>query len=152
MTTPSDPDETLAGFRERIEDKMRQADRIREAASSVRAEESNRDGSVRVTVDQNGNLAELDLTEGALRKRPEELSSEILSTVRAAQTRLTERMREAMEPVLGADTETLGSVLSGMRERFPAEDAEPREGAAASTRGEDDEEFDEFDWMNSRRR
>ncbi|NHD19009.1 MULTISPECIES: YbaB/EbfC family nucleoid-associated protein [Actinopolyspora] len=157
MTTPSDPDGMLAGFHKQIEEKMQQAERIREAATAVRAESSNRDGSVRVTVDQNGNMSDLELTDGALRRRPDELSSEIMSTVRSAQTQLAERMREAMEPVLGSDTETLGSVLSGVRDRFPADPEEPAEQGSTSNRSgapddSGEEDFDEFDWMNSRRR
>nr|WP_246300563.1 YbaB/EbfC family nucleoid-associated protein [Actinopolyspora biskrensis] len=122
----------LAGFRKQIEDKMQQAERIKEAATAVRAESSNKDGSVRVTVDQNGNMSDLELTDGALRRRPDELSSEIMSTARSARTQLSERMREAMEPVLGSDTETLESVLSGVRDRFPGDSEEPAERGAAS--------------------
>lgn len=158
MTTPSDPDEMLAGFRKQIEDKMQQAEQIKEAATAVRAEASNKDGSVRVSVDQNGNMSGLELTDGALRRRPDELSGEIMSTVRSAQTRLAERMREAMEPVLGSDTEALDSVLSGVRDRFPDDDSEEsaEQGSASNRPGASgdsgDEDFDEFDWMNSRRR
>ncbi|MGJ7908853.1 YbaB/EbfC family nucleoid-associated protein [Actinopolyspora sp. H202] len=152
MSTPSDPDEMLAGFRQQIQDKMQQAQRIQDAASTVSGEATSGDGSVRVTVDQNGNMSDLRLEDGALRQRPEQLSETILTTVRSAQAQLTDRMREAMEPVLGQDSETMDSVLSGMRDRFPVE---PEQGDAASTRGgqdSDDEQFDEYDWLNQRRR
>ncbi|ASU77630.1 hypothetical protein CDG81_04110 [Actinopolyspora erythraea] len=152
MSTPSDPDEMLAGFRQQVEDKMRQAQRIREAASAVSGEASSRDGSVRVTVDQNGNMSDLRLEPEAMRQRPEELSEAILSTARSARSQLTERMREAMEPVLGQDSETMDSVLAGMRDRFPEE---PEQGGAASTPGgqeSDEEQYDEYDWLNQRRR
>ncbi|SFE26489.1 Conserved DNA-binding protein YbaB [Actinopolyspora alba] len=152
MSTPSDPDEMLAGFRQQIQDKMQQAQRIQDAASAVSGEASSGDGSVRVTVDQNGNMSDLRLEDGALRQRPEQLSEAILTTVRSAQAQLTDRMREAMEPVLGEDSETMDSVLSGMRDRFPVE---PEQGGAASTRGGQDsgeEQYDEYDWLNQRRR
>ncbi|MDP9644172.1 hypothetical protein J2S53_004117 [Actinopolyspora lacussalsi] len=105
-----------------------------------------------MTVDQNGNMSDLRLEDDALRQRPEQLSETILTTVRSAQAQLTDRMREAMEPVLGQDSETMDSVLSGMRDRFPVE---PEQGDAASTRGgrgSGEEQYDEYDWLNQRRR
>lgn len=151
MTGPSsDPEEMLAGFQQQIEAKMRQAQQMQEAATAVQVSSSNRDGSVTVTVDHSGNMADLRLTDAAMRKRPDEASSEILSTLRSAQSQLTERMREVMEPVVGDDSETLNAVLGGFRERFPEPDDESSTSAARREEPEDDEYFDQS-WMDNGR-
>lgn len=148
MTNPSDPDEMLAGFQQQIEAKMHQAQQLQEAASSVQVSTSSRDGAVTVTVDHSGNMADLRLTDAAMRKRPDEASSEILATLRSAQSRLTERMREVMEPVVGGDTETLEAVLGGFRERFPEPDGEAS--TQAGNAAPEDDDFDQS-WMDDRR-
>lgn len=149
MTNPSDPDEMLAGFQQQIEAKMHQAQQLQEAASSVQVSTSSGDGAVTVTVDHSGNMADLRLTDAAMRKRPDEASAEILATLRSAQSQLSERMREVMEPVVGNDTETLDAVLGGFRERFPEPDGEA---SASSTRGDrEDDEYSNQSWLDDGR-
>lgn len=151
MATPSsDPDAMLAGFQQQIEAKMRQAQQLQDAATGVRVSESSRDGSVTVVVDHSGNMVDLQLTDAALRKRPDEVSSAVLSTLRSAQSQLTERVREAMEPVVGSDSETLDAVLGGFRERFPEPPPEQGEPRGRQADGYDDDGYDQS-WMDNRR-
>lgn len=150
MTNPAaDPEDMLAGFRQQIEQKVKQAEQLQQAATEVRVSTASADGSVTVLVDHSGNMIDLTLTDGALRKRPDEVSKEILATVRSAQSKLTERMQEAMEPVVGADSETLGAVMSGFRERFP-EPEEPEQSAPAPDRSNADEGNGNDSWMDDR--
>lgn len=151
---PDDPDQMLAGFQQQIEAKMQQAQRIQQAAENLRGEASSKDGSVSVTVDQSGNVVDLELTDGALRNRPAELSSIILSTVRSAQSKLSEQMRAAMTQVVGEDSGTLNAVLGGLRERFPQQDEQEQQPArrADSTAEDQPDEYDVDSWMDERRR
>ncbi|MHA6801957.1 YbaB/EbfC family nucleoid-associated protein [Salinifilum ghardaiensis] len=144
MTAPRDPDAMLAGFRQQIEDKLQRADQLKQAASEIRGTASSEDGGVTVAVDQGGCLTQLDLTDRAMRQRPEELSAAILDTVRSAQSTLTEQMRAAVEPLLGSDAETLEAVLQGTRERFPEESAQARPSAEPAA---DDEDFSGDSWL-----
>lgn len=151
MTGPSgDPETMLAGFRQQIEQKFKQAEQLKEAASAVQVSASSADGAVTVVVDNNGNLADLELTDGALRKRPDEVSREVLATLRSAQAQLAARMQEVMAPVVGEDSETLDAVMSGFRERFPAEEAEDPKAAQQEPAQEKPDDFGNESWMDNR--
>lgn len=138
----------LAGWQEQIEAKVRQAQQLREAATAVRTSATSKDGSITTTVDHSGNLVDLKLTDAALRKRPDEVSAEILSTVRAAQSQLTDRMRDVMQPVVGDDSETMGAVLTGFRERFGEASQEDQ----AAYPDDEDEDLDGQSWMDDGKR
>lgn len=152
MTGPSeDADTMLAGFRQQIEQKFKQAEQLKQAASAVQVSASSADGAVTVVVDNNGNMADLDLTDDALRKRPDEVSRQILATLRSAQTQLAARMQEVMAPVVGEDSETLDAVMSGFRERFPAEEAEDPKAAQQASAQEEPDDFGNGSWLDDRR-
>lgn len=141
----SDPEDLIAGFRQQIEAKRQQADQMQRAATAVQGRASSQDGSVTVVVDHSGNMIDLTLTEAAMRKRPEETSQQVLATARSAQAQLAASMQEVMAPILGDDRETLGAVLTGLRERFPEEPEQP----AAPTSNPDD---DDDTWLENQRR
>lgn len=151
MTSPTDPDDMLAGWQQQIQAKMQQAERLREAATSVRTSSSSRDGAITTTVDHSGNLIDLQLTDAALRQRPDEVSASILSTLRSAQSQLGEQMREVMEPVVGSDTETMEAVMSGFRERFPQPEETAEDGRPGSRGGDDDDDDEPGSWMDDGR-
>lgn len=143
----------LAGFREQIEQKFKQAEQLKAAATAVQVSAASADGSVSVVVDHSGNMIDLKLADGALRKRPDEVSKEILATVRSAQAQLTSRMQEVVAPVVGSDSETLDAVMAGFRERFPAEEAEQEHASqqGSGQKSESDEEYGQDSWMDNRR-
>ena len=148
-----DPDALLRSWDQQIQAKLKQADQISQAAREVNVTRRSSDGSVSVTVDSGGNVAALDLTDTALRKRPAELSAEILGTMRAAQAQIAARMQEAMTPILGGDSATLDAIMGGFREKFPPADPAAPESAAPrrEPQPDDDEDFAGRDWASDRR-
>jgi hypothetical protein len=54
-----------------------------------------------------------------------ELAAEILRVMRRAQAGLTDRVAEAVDETVGADTETGKAVLDSFAQRFPAEPDTP---------------------------
>ncbi|QGK71311.1 YbaB/EbfC family DNA-binding protein [Allosaccharopolyspora coralli] len=147
MTT--DPDAMLAGWRQQIDQKMQQAQQLQDAAKAVQVSQTSRDGVVTVTVDHTGNLVGLDLADAVLRKRPAEISGEVLDTLRQAQSKLAERMRDVMQPVTGDDSDTLEAVVTGFRERFP--EAENDTAPTCHPAPADDEDDEDGSWMDRRR-
>lgn len=126
MTGPQeDPDAMLANFRRQIDEKLQQADRMETAAAEIRVIGTSPDSSVRVTVDNTGNLTDLQLTQDALGRTPEEVSGLIVATLRQAQAGIADQVKEAMEPMLGADSQTMDMLMSGYHNRFGVEEEEP---------------------------
>lgn len=115
----ADPDAMMRQWNEQIQAKLKQADEMKQVANAVKVTQRSSDGSVSVTVDQNGIVSALDLTDAALRKQPAQLSSEILGAMRTAQAQIASRMQEVMAPIIGGDSETMGALLGGYQERFP---------------------------------
>ena len=115
----ADPDAMMRQWNAQIQAKLRQADEMKQVANAVRVTQRSSDGSVSVTVDQNGVVSALDLTDAALRKQPAQLSAEILGVMRTAQAQIASRMQEAMAPIIGDDSATMGALVGGYQERFP---------------------------------
>jgi len=134
----ADPDALMRQWNEQIQAKLRQADEMKQVANAVQVTQRSSDGSVSVTVDQNGIVSALDLTDAALRKRPAQLSSEILGAMRTAQAQIAARMQEVMAPIIGGDSATMDALMGGYQERFPEPPPEP----PAERRGPtDDDDF-----------
>jgi DNA-binding protein YbaB len=83
------------------------------------------DGAVRVTVASSGVVTGLELDDRVQRMGGAALAGEILRVIRRAQAGLTERVAEAVEEIIGSDTEAGRAVLDSYRRRFPAEPQEP---------------------------
>ncbi|MCA2215364.1 hypothetical protein [Jidongwangia harbinensis] len=96
------------------------ADRVAGLASSATGD------GVRVTVASSGNVTALELTDRVQRLSAADLSAEILRVMRRAQAGLSERVADAVDETVGADTETGRAVLDSFAQRFPGEpDDEP---------------------------
>lgn len=152
----SSPEGMLAGFQAQIDAKLRQADELQAVTEQLRVTETSPDSSVAVTVDSTGNLTDLRVTQAALDKGPESVSTAVLATLRAAQARVGERVKEAVAPLIGEDSETMGMLMSGYADRFGlAEDPQapppPPPPPARGRRGDDDDDdFGQPDsWLRS---
>ncbi|GAA2674466.1 MULTISPECIES: YbaB/EbfC family nucleoid-associated protein [Actinosynnema] len=117
----------MRGWDQQIQNSLRQADQLTQVARELSVTRRSPDGAVTVTVDSGGNVTALDLGEAALRKRAPELSAEIMSTMRAAQSQLAARMQEAVTPILGDSTAT-EAIVGGLKEKFPEPPPEPPSG------------------------
>ena len=135
----ADPDAMMRQWNEQIQAKLKQADEMKQVANAVKVTRRSSDGSVSVTVDQNGVVSALDLTDAALRKQPAQLSSEILGAMRTAQAQIAARMQEVMAPIIGGDSETMGALIGGYHERFP--EPEPDEPVRERSPRPDDDDF-----------
>lgn len=80
----------------------RQIDALRDRLREVSVTGANQDGSVTVTVDANGTLVDLRLSESAMRYTPRQLQAEILAGVQATTRQLPDAIAEAAERTLGS--------------------------------------------------
>ncbi len=87
--------------------------------SQVSATESSPDGAVQVTVDSAGVVTDLVLSDRAGQVRPQQLSAQILETMRRAQSRLTDRVQQVMLTTVGDDEATVRAVVANYEQRFP---------------------------------
>ncbi|HEY3471048.1 MAG TPA: YbaB/EbfC family nucleoid-associated protein [Amycolatopsis sp.] len=121
-----DPDETIrrmddwaAGFAakaERYQAAQEQTERLRLTATSS-------DGAVSVTVGADGTVTDLTFTNKVKSFPLEELSRQILTTMRRAQSGIAERVAGVMAEQLGdEDRETRTALLDSLRGRFPDPD------------------------------
>ena len=125
-----DPDETIrrmddwaAGFAakaQRYQAAQEQTERLRLTASSA-------DGAVSVTVGADGTVTDLTFSNKVKSFPLEELSRQILTTMRRAQAGIADRVAGVMAEQLGdEDPDTRGALLDSLRGRFPDPD-EPDE-------------------------
>ena len=133
MTSPNglgdlmrDPDETIrrmddwaAGFAakaERYQAAQEQTERLRLTATSS-------DGAVSVTVGADGTVTDLTFSNKVKSFPLEELSRQILTTMRRAQSGIADRVAGVMAEQLGdEDRETRTALLDNLRGRFPDPD------------------------------
>ncbi|GHH47489.1 YbaB/EbfC family nucleoid-associated protein [Lentzea cavernae] len=137
----ADPDAMMRQWNEQIQTKLRQADEMKMVANAVQVTQRSSDGSVAVTVDQNGIVSALDLNDAALRKQPAHLSAEILNAMRAAQAQIAARMHEVMAPIIGDDSATMDALMGGYQERFPEPPPEEPGTPPRPTGPPDDDDF-----------
>jgi broad specificity phosphatase PhoE len=96
------------------------ADRV----AGLTASASGADGAVTVTVASSGNVTGLALTDSVQQLDGAELAAQIITVIRRAQAGLSDRVAEAVDETVGADTETGRAVLESFAQRFPAETGE----------------------------
>jgi DNA-binding protein YbaB len=139
MTSPNnglgdlmrDPDETIrrmddwaAGFAakaERYQAAQAETEQLRLTATSG-------DGAVSVTVGADGTVTDLTFSNKVKSFPLEELSRQILTTMRRAQSGIADRVAGVMAEQLGdEDRDTRTALLDTLRGRFPDPDEEPGE-------------------------
>ncbi|GAA4598264.1 hypothetical protein BJY16_002647 [Actinoplanes octamycinicus] len=97
------------------------ADRV----AALQASAAGADGAILVTVASSGNVTGLELDERSLGLGAPGLATEILRTIRRAQSALAERVADAVEATVGTETETGKAVLDSFTQRFPSQPDEP---------------------------
>lgn len=145
-----DPDEAEARLDEWAAGFQRKAERYQaaqERTEDLRLSATNSDGSVKVTVRADGSVTDLDLSGRARSMELDELSSQILNTMRRAQSRIAESVSEVMTEEVGEeDPETRSMLIDNLRQRFPQVDDEEEDadtggsGDALVVEGEPEEE------------
>ena len=104
------------------------AERYRAMAGRLDARsitESSVDKTVQVTISARGMLTDLTLTENAGAKGMAELSALIMRTIKLAQARIPELLRQTLAETVGADGQTASRLLAEASQQFPAVAADP---------------------------
>ncbi|NKQ51274.1 YbaB/EbfC family nucleoid-associated protein [Amycolatopsis sp. K13G38] len=154
-----DPDQAAASVQAWADGLAEKAERYRaaqERTESIRLSSTNTDGSVRVTVRADGSVTDLALS-GRARSMPlEELSAQILATMRRAQSGIADEVSDVMAEEIGdQDPETRSLMVDNLRSRFPALDEDDTETVdeepppAEDTRGADNRAEDSEDEDNN---
>lgn len=106
-------DDWQAGFEERAAQARELAARLAELTTTARSE----DGLVEVTVGASGAMIGLELAEETRRQPADKTAREILRTLSAAQSAMTEAATEATAETIGAETETGRAVIASFTAR-----------------------------------
>lgn len=113
------PEEMLAGWEQRVEQQTSRTTELSRQLEHARTSSESRGGEVVVTVDSAGALAELSLSDRAMRMPAGELAELILDTNRRAQARLAQQMVEIVTGLYGAGSETAAFIGGVYTEKFP---------------------------------
>lgn len=104
---------------------------LAEQVEQVTITESIADGAVQVTVDHNGLLTDIALTDGVRWMEPSEIAANIMTAIRRAQSRYPARLAEILADTVGEDDPAARHILARAEESFPA--ADPDEALAEPT-------------------
>lgn len=101
------------------------AQRMRQAMDGLSITAGNRDGSVKVSVDANGGLADLEISRAAMKLGHEGLRDEILKGMTAARHHLSDRVGRITADAFGEDSMTSLKMRETYAEAFGASDNTP---------------------------
>ncbi|GAB2741500.1 hypothetical protein GCM10027174_13860 [Salinifilum aidingensis] len=147
MSDPTDPDQLLADYQNKLREAEAKSQRINEAIGGVQVTERSGDREVSVTVNSSGNLVDLSFGSGIKRRDPEGLAQEVLDCVNRAQTRASEQLREAVQPEMGD-----GAAFDFMLNSVTSAPSGSDQGAQQDTRPgpedpDEDEDFGDGTWL-----
>ncbi|KZB81700.1 YbaB/EbfC family nucleoid-associated protein [Amycolatopsis regifaucium] len=127
MRDPEEAQRKLDQWAEGLENKAQRYAAAQERTEQLRLTASSSDGAVKVTVGADGGVTELEFGNKARTYPLEELSRQILATMRQAQSGIATRVAEVMQETLGdEDQETRSLMIGTLRSRFPElEEEEP---------------------------
>src|SRR3954463_7873017 len=101
-----DPEDAIADWAARNERQSALTTELSERLQQARASAESRDGEVFLTVDHSGGLADLRLSELAMRLSPNDLGEIILATSRRAQAKLAQQVADVVGSLYGTGSET----------------------------------------------
>ena len=138
-------DEALDRWVAENEAKAQRFQRMRDGVQQVSTTETSRDGVVTVTVDAAGNLTDLQITDGVKQMSGSKVSSEVLATMRKAQSRLAQQVAEVVSTTVGDDQSTMDTMLSSYRDKFPEPEDDEQDFGRTRGRGVQEIQLDDFD-------
>lgn len=136
----ADAERRVEQWAAQVTEKAQRYQNMQAQVAELSVTESSADGAVRLTVGSSGVLADLELTERAGQLPPRQLAAQIMDTMRRAQGKLSGRVADVMRASVGEDVETINSVVSSYRQRFPEQPDEPPPGAGHLRIGEVEDE------------
>ena len=119
---PIDPDDAIDDWAARVERQTALTTELSERLQQERASAESSGGEVAVTVDHSGGLADLRLSERAMRLSPSELGEIIMATSRRAQAKLAQQVADMVGSLYGAGSETAAFIGKTYSEQFPEPD------------------------------
>lgn len=119
-----DPEELITGLEQNIEEVRSRALAIQDGLGAVRVTERSDDGQIAVTVNATGNVLDLRLADGPRAKQGPELAQDILDTMRRAQARIADTVRDRLADT--APEATLAAMDDQFRTTFPPPKEEPK--------------------------
>jgi DNA-binding protein YbaB len=111
--------ERLRGLQESAEQRVAATQELASGLASISATASDEARVVTVTVDANGNVTDLKLTERIRGRQPDWLSQTIMDTIKAARADLAEQTRDVVGRTVGADSATGRAIV----ERFQTDES-----------------------------
>lgn len=114
-----EPEDAVADWAARVERQSALTMDLSERLQQARASAESRGGEVVVTVDHSGGLADLRLSERAMRLLPSALSEIILATSRRAQATLAQQVADVVASLYGAGSETAAFIGEAYSKQFP---------------------------------
>lgn len=127
MRDPEEAQRKMDQWAEGLANKAQRYQAAQERTEQLRLTASSQDGAVKVTVGADGGVTGLEFSNKARTYPLDELSRQILRTMRRAQAGITDRVAEVMQESLGdEDRETRSLMLGTLRSKFPEiEDEQP---------------------------
>lgn len=126
---PTEAGDQLERFAQDLQRKAQRYTQLQQQLDSASVTERSTGGEVTVTVDANGVLTRLDLSERTRGMDPAALSAQIMSCQRRAQARLREQVSALVHETVGDDAAG-ANIVNQYTERFPdpvEDDAAPQE-------------------------
>lgn len=121
----ADPDEAERRIQEwakGFEEKAQRYQAMQAETEQLRLTATSDGGHIKVTVRADGSVTDLEFTDKVRSLPPQELASQILSTMHRAQSDIANKVGQTMTAHLGdEDLETRTMMLDNLRERFPEE-------------------------------
>lgn len=121
---PLDPEDVIAYWAQRVERQTMLTTELSERLQQAKASAESPGGEALVTVDHSGGLANMRLSDRAMRMSPAQLAEIILVTSRRAQAELAQRVADVVKGLYGADSDTAAFIGGIYLEQFP----EPEDG------------------------
>ncbi|CAM06013.1 YbaB/EbfC DNA-binding family protein [Saccharopolyspora erythraea NRRL 2338] len=121
-------------WQERATERAEKFNRMSEQVEQISVTESSRDGTVELTVASNGILTGIHIAESASARPMSQLSSEIMHTLRVAQSRIPELMERAVADTVGSDDSAGQHIVGRLRARFPEPPEEDQDDQVRSRR------------------
>lgn len=138
-------DESLDRWIAENEAKAQRFQRMRDGVQQVSTTETSRDGVVTVTVDAAGNMIDLGITDGVKQMSGSKVSSEVLGTMRKAQSRLADQVAQVVSATVGDDQSTMDTMLSSYRGKFPEPEDDEQDFGRPRDRGVHEIQLDDFE-------
>ncbi len=118
-------DQMIDDWTKKLEESAARYQALADRMQGQTVTERSKDGTVQVTVDSQGLLKNLVITENASTKRMAEVSAEVMRLVQRAQSRIPELLQQAMADTTGTADAAASHIVEDAMSTFPPPPPEP---------------------------